>query len=127
MTMDNPVKAMLGDNCADVYVWGAEPYIKEALSSHADVWISYSDIKTERVLYHNAAMRPISKLPWPLSKIQAHDVRLTIKSTDFMRDVVKVDKPLNFDRIFSWNEVDDAIKLFLARLSPKSTVRIMLS
>ena len=122
--MMDPIKKYHTDNLVEVYVWGATPHIKRALNLHADIWITATGLLNKRVLSHNAALRPIEKLPWPLSKVQAHHVRLTVTFDETANQIMGTSNQKNIDRIFKWGEIDGVIKAFLTGLDPNATVTI---
>jgi hypothetical protein len=63
----------------EISVSNAAPAIKEALLMNANVYVSHESKSTgERSLTHHAGMRPIKALPWPLSKVQTHDVEFKV-------------------------------------------------
>ena len=119
----NPVKEVWGDNCAEVYVWGAPIYIKEALKLNADITVyAQGPNGQERTLAHHAALRPIKKLPWPLSAIQAHHVEFSVTYDESAkRKFGSEDRR----KVYSWDRIDEVIDAFLHNLPPDSTVRIM--
>lgn len=120
--MNSPIKAHLGENCVEVYVWGATSYIKEALRLDADVSVmAQGGFGDERTLVHNAALRPTGKLPWPLSALQPHDVQLTITYDELAKMTVDA-KDIRV--VYKWEKVDEVIRIFLYKLSPNSVVRI---
>lgn len=123
--MTDPVKSYFSDNCAEIYVWGARPYIREALKLDADIWVSAKTITTERALCHNAALRPVGKLPWPLSSVQAHDIQLIVTFNDFAKALNSTLKDVN--QIYSWAKLDEALNIFLYLLPPNETVRILVT
>ena len=119
--MKSPIKQHYGENLVDVYVWGAAPYIKAALELDADITVTVDRLGHRRVLSHNASLRPISKLPWPLSKVQAHHVHLTVTFDELgKRELGGKD----ISRMYEWRKVDSAISAFLTALEPNSTVRV---
>ncbi len=70
------------------------------------------------MLAHNAAMRPLRELPWPLSKVQPHDIEFTVTGSPVFSD--------GCDR-YSREYIDDAISLFLNGLSSFDLIRITIS
>jgi len=127
----NPIKSTLGDQSVEVYAWGAAPYIKEALRLDADVWIYVKSGATERTLVHHAGLRPLTKLPWPLSKTQPHNVQLTIEpDREFEQTMNRfygkapMDIKKAIKKIYQWGKIDECIGHFLLRVAPNSVVTI---
>lgn len=103
----------------EVSVSNAAPSIKEALLLNANVSAYHCSKSTgERMLVHNAALRPTKELPWPLSKVQPHDVEFTCSGSPTYSD--------GSDR-YSKEYIDDAIETFLWGLSSHDLIRITVS
>lgn len=100
----------------EVSVSNAAPSIREALLMNADVCAYHCSSNTgERMLIHNAAMRPTKKLPWPLSKVQPHDVEFSCTGSPTYSDG---------SGRYSRDTIDEAIKTFLWGLSSHDLIRI---
>lgn len=113
---------MLGDNFVEVYVWGAAPYIKEALKLDADVTVTVrGPLGEKRILSHNAALRPTGKLPWPLTAIQPHHVQFSIEFDAFEKEALDAE---DIQRVFKWEKIDEVIRVFLQNLPQNSLVQI---
>ena len=114
--MANPIESQLGENFVNVYVWGAAPYIKKALLRDAEVGVTHESENGEtRLLLHSSALRAATTLPWPLSKMQPHNIDLTV--SDRNRQIIQ-------SKTYSRSDIDNAITEFLGGLSSTDTVSI---
>jgi len=69
-----------------------------------------------RLLSHNPALdAPLTRLPWPLSKIQAHNVRYT----------EMIGQTRTAELRFNGSQVDAAIEHFLRGVGPSEEVLLM--
>lgn len=71
--------------------------------------------KTTRMPSHSAMDRPLRKLPWPLSVVQAHGIRYTVYEGD-----QKVE-----EKAFKKRQIDYAIRLLLDGLNPDENVLLL--
>lgn len=89
--------------------------IKSALKSRAgaSVHISVGDI-TRCLSHHPLRDAPFTRLPWPLSSLQPHNVQYTATKGD-----ETIEK-----KTFPWGEVDKAIDFFLNGVDGNESVHI---
>jgi len=78
----------------------------------------YCSVEVEnvrRMLSHDLMDRPLEKLPWPFSSLQAHDVRyVEARGTDILKE-----------QVFGKNDIDRAIDTFLNGIDPSRDILIV--
>lgn len=111
-----PLSALTG---RQVKAWGAAPYIRQALKKRASVSVFCSDKEgNDRMMLHHVGFRPMVRLLWPLSLLEAHDVAVSIyegSSTD--RSIAK-------QQLFNRWQANSAIATVLEGVDPDAIVTI---
>ena len=118
--MRDPIKSQLGRNFTNVYVWGARPFIKQALLLDAQISITHGPDAAGhiRILSHGAGQRSLTTLPWPLSLAQPHSVNFSVVNQ--AHDVMEFDE-------YTRSQIDSAIDRFLSGLDESDFVSISTS
>lgn len=102
-----------------VKAWGSAPYIKQALKKRASVSISCTDKDgNDRTLLHHAGLRPIARLLWPLSLLEARDVSF------YVSEGTSTDASTIRSALFSRWQTNRAIATFLDGVNPDAIVTI---
>ena len=102
-----------------VRAWGAAPYIKQALKKRACISVSCTDRDGhERMMLHHVGFRPMVRLIWPLSLLEAHDVSVSIFEGS------NADSSQSKQALFNRWQANSAIATFLEGVDPDAIVAI---
>ena len=111
-----PLSALTG---RQVKAWGAAPYIRQALKKRASVSVFCSDKEgNDRMMLHHVGFRPMVRLLWPLSLLEAHDVAVSIYEGS------STDNPSAKQALFNRWQANSAIATFLEGVDPDAIVAI---
>ena len=111
-----PLSALTG---RQVKAWGAAPYIRQALKKRASVSVFCSDKEgNDRMMLHHVGFRPMVRLLWPLSLLEAHDVAVSIYEGS------STDNSSSKQALFNRWQANSAIATFLEGVDPDAIVAI---
>jgi hypothetical protein len=102
-----------------VKAWGAAPYIKHALKKRAAISVFCTDRDgNDRMMLHHVGFRPMVRLLWPLSLLEAHDVSVSVF------EGASTDSSHSKQALFRRWQANSAIATFLEGVDPDAIVAI---
>lgn len=111
-----PLSALTG---RQVKAWGAAPYIRQSLKKRASVSVFCSDKEgNDRMMLHHVGFRPMVRLLWPLSLLEAHDVSVSVY------EGLSIDRSIAKQQLFNRWQTNSAIAAFLEGVDPDAIVTI---